>query len=244
MSRSALVTGASRGIGYGIAHRLAEHGFRLTVTARDESRLAAVADEFRAAGASEVRCIPADLASESAPSDIVGAHRDAYTTLDVLVLNAGVGTAGPIADFPRRRFDKTMAVNLTAPFLLLQECVPLLREAAAVNPNGAKVIALGSITGVYAEAGLAAYGAAKAALNSLIDTFNSEESATGVSGTAIAPAFVDTDMSAWTRDTVAQGSMIAVSDIVEITEMVLRLSRSAVVPRVVVGRAGTTGYQA
>jgi 3-oxoacyl-[acyl-carrier protein] reductase len=244
MSRSALVTGATRGIGYGIAHRLAEHGFALTVTARDEGRLATAASEFRDAGAVDVTCVAADLAAETAVTGIVEAHRAVAESLDVLVLNAGVGTAGPIGEFPRHRYDKTLAVNLTAPFMLLQECLPLLREGAAKNPNGAKVVALGSITGVYAEAGLAVYGAAKAAVNSLIDTLNVEESGNGVAGTAIAPAFVDTDMSAWTRETIPRESMIGVSDIVEITDMLLRLSRTAVVPRIVVGRAGTDGYRA
>jgi 3-oxoacyl-[acyl-carrier protein] reductase len=243
-TRSALVTGASRGIGYGIARRLAEHGFHLTITARDAERLATVADEFREFGAPEVVTVAADIGSDSAATDLATAHRERYTSMDALVLNAGVGTAGPIAEFPRRRYDKTLAVNLTAPFALLQECLPMLREAAAANPHGAKVIALSSITGVYAEPNLAVYGAAKAALNSLMDTLNAEESAAGVTGTAIAPAFVNTDMSAWTQDTIPPETMISVDDIVEVSDMVLRLSRSAVIPRVVVGRAGTNGYQA
>lgn len=244
MTRTALITGASRGIGYGIARRLAENGFGLTITARDPDRLAVVADELREFGAPEVEFLAADIGSDSAATDLAAAHRARYPSMDALVLNAGVGTAGTIAEFPRHRYDKTLAVNLTAPFALLQECLPLLREGAAVNPNGAKVIALSSITGVYAEPNLAVYGAAKAALNSLMDTLNAEESGAGVTGTAIAPAFVDTDMSAWTRDTIAQESMISVNDIVEVSDMVLRLSRAAVIPRVVVGRAGTNGYQA
>jgi 3-oxoacyl-[acyl-carrier protein] reductase len=244
MSPSALVTGATRGIGHGIATRLAQQHYRLTVTARDEDRLARVADDLRDCGAADVAAVAVDLADQTAPGLIADTHRERFDTLDVLVLNAGVGTAGTIAEFPMKRYDKTLAVNVRAPFSLLQNCIPLLRRAAGRNPSGAKVIALSSITGVYAEAGLAVYGAAKAAVNSLIDTLNAEEAACGVTGTAIAPAFVDTDMSAWTRDTVPQESMLRVADIVEIADMLLRLSPHAVVPRIVVARAGTDGYRA
>jgi short-subunit dehydrogenase len=105
-------------------------------------------------------------------------------------------------------------------------------------------VALASITGVYAEAGLAVYGATKAALISLTETLNVEESGNGVSATALAPAYVDTDMSAWIHDTIPPEAMIEVNDIVELVDALLRLSSRAVVPKIVVGRAGTDGYRA
>lgn len=241
---AALITGASRGIGLGIARMLARQGYGLTITARGQEQLDAVAAELRDLGAADVVTVAADLADEDAPAAIAAAHAARFDRLDALILNAGVGSAGNIADFPMKRYDKTFAVDVRAPFMLLQQCLPLLRATAADGPRGARVIALGSITGVYAEPGLAAYGAAKAAMNSLIETLNVEESGAGISGTAIAPAFVDTDMSAWTRESVPQDSMVGVQDIVEIAAMVLRLSRQAVIPKIVVGRAGTDGYRA
>ncbi|BBZ03800.1 3-oxoacyl-ACP reductase [Mycolicibacterium chitae] len=241
---TALITGASRGIGLGIARMLAEQGYGLTITARGQERLDAVTAELRDLGADDVVTVAADLADEDAPAAIAAAHAARFDRLDALILNAGVGSAGNIAEFPMKRYDKTFAVDVRAPFMLLQQCLPLLRTTAADSPRGARVIALGSITGVYAEPGLAAYGAAKAAMNSLIETLNVEESGAGISGTAIAPAFVDTDMSAWTRESVPQESMVGVQDIVEIAAMALRLSRQAVIPKIVVGRAGTDGYRA
>ncbi|MHA4853773.1 SDR family NAD(P)-dependent oxidoreductase [Rhodococcus sp. MSC1_016] len=245
MSRSALITGASRGIGRGIATRLAEAGYGLTLSARDAERLEVVAAELRAAGAKEVVVVAGDLADEASAGRVVTAHADTFGSLNALVLNAGVGTAGPIGEFPMRRFAKSVDVNLRAPFSLLQQALPMLRTAATENPaKGAKVIALASITGVYAEAGLAVYGATKAALMSLVETLNVEESGNGVSATALAPAFVDTDMSAWTHDKIPPESMIEVNDIVELVDALLRLSSRAVVPKIVVGRAGTDGYRA
>ena len=245
MSRSALITGASRGIGRGIATRLAEAGYGLTLSARDAERLEVVADELRAAGAKEVVVVAGDLADEASAGRVVTAHADTFGSLNALVLNAGVGTAGPIGEFPMRRFDKSVDVNLRAPFSPLQQALPMLRTAATEDPaKGAKVIALASITGVYAEAELAVYGATKAALMSLVETLNVEESGNGVSATALAPAFVDTDMSAWTHDKIPPESMIEVNDIVELVDALLRLSSRAVVPKIVVGRAGTDGYRA
>lgn len=243
--RSALVTGASRGIGLGIATMLAAQEFRLTLAARDDERLAAVADRLRSAGAPEVVAWPGDLADPSYPERLVAGHEDAFGSLDVLVLNAGVGTAGSVATYPLSRLDKTVSVNFRAPFALVQASLPLLRAAAAARPDlGARVVALASITGVYAEPGLAAYGATKAALRSFVATLNAEESGAGVSGTTIAPGYVETDMSAWIRQEIPGEQMIPVQDIVTIVAGLVALSARSVVPEIVVTRAGVPGYVA
>ncbi|MGM7644974.1 SDR family NAD(P)-dependent oxidoreductase [Nocardia sp. JW2] len=245
MTRSALISGASRGIGLGIAKHLAQQGYSLTITARDADRLRAVAAELRADGAAEVIVAAADMSDEEGVARVLGAHTDRFATMSALILNAGVGTAGPLAESSMRRFDKTIEVNVRAPIQLIQGALPLLRAGARENPGrGAKVIALSSITGVYAEAGLAVYGAAKAALISLLATLNAEESGNGVTATAIAPAYVDTEMSAWIHDQVPPDQMLAVNDIVEMVDALLRLSARAVVPTIVMSRAGTDGYRA
>jgi short-subunit dehydrogenase len=241
MTDSAIVTGASRGIGLGIAQALARRRYGLTVTARDADRLAVVADELRGLGASNVVVVAGDAADEDLPATLVAAHQDAYGSMTALVLNAGVGTAGPVESFPMHRFDKTFHVNVRAPFALLQASLPLLRATAVGSARGAKVIALSSIAGVHAEAGLAAYSASKAAVASLVQAVNGEESGNGVTATAIAPGFVETDMSAWVTDRIPADEMIPVDDIVTIVEGLLDLSSRSVVPIVVVGRAGNPG---
>ncbi|MFE3546726.1 SDR family NAD(P)-dependent oxidoreductase [Nocardia sp. NPDC059177] len=245
MTRSALISGASRGIGRGIAHRLAEQGYALTISARDADRLEVVAGELRAAGAPQVVPVAADMADEEGIARVVAAHADRHDSLSALILNAGVGTAGTLAESSMRRFDKTLAVNVRAPLQLIQGVLPLLRAGAAAEPaRGAKVIALSSITGVYAEAGLAVYGAAKAALISLLATLNAEESGNGVTATALAPGYVDTEMSAWIHDRIPPETMLTVNDVVELVDAILRLSARAVVPDIVISRAGADAYHA
>jgi 3-oxoacyl-[acyl-carrier protein] reductase len=242
---SALVTGASRGIGLGIAFRLAGRGYRLTIAARDRQRLDEVEGELREAGAPDVHSFAGDISDETYLTDLAAAHAARFETVDALILNAGVGSAGPMADFHPRRFDKQVTLNLRAPFVLLQQALPLLRKAASANPRrGAKVVALSSITGVYAEPDLAVYGATKAALMSLIRSVNREEAQHGVCATAISPAYVDTDMAAYVHERIPAEDMIEVADVVEMVDACLRLSARAAVPEIVIARSSSDGHGA
>jgi len=244
-SQSALVSGASRGIGLGIAIRLARRGYGLTISARDQQRLEAVGEELRAAGAPDVQPFAGDIADDTYLADLVAAHAARFEMVDALILNAGVGSAGALADFHPRRFDKQVTLNLRAPFVLLQQAMPLLRKAAAVNPGrGAKVVALSSITGVYAEPDLAVYGATKAALTSLIRSVNREEARNGVCATAISPAYVDTDMAAYVHERIPAEEMLEVADVVEMVDACLRLSARAAVPEIVMARSSSDGHGA
>jgi 3-oxoacyl-[acyl-carrier protein] reductase len=245
VTRSALVTGASRGIGLGLALRLASRGHGLTITARDAGQLDEVAAELRGTGASEVIAVPGDWSDEDQVERVLDRHEDTFGEMAVLALAAGVGSAGPIAGYPMTRYDKQFAVNTRGSFQAISRALPMLRKAAARDlASGARIIALASIGGVYTERDLAVYGASKAALISMCRSVNLEESDGGVSATAIAPGYVDTDMSAWVHDDVAPEQMISVADVVELADALLRLSSRAVVPELVISRAGTSGYVA
>jgi 3-oxoacyl-[acyl-carrier protein] reductase len=243
--RTVLVTGASRGIGLGIATHLAGRGFALTITARDAGALDEVSRKLREAGAPEVLTVVSEASDADSVAAVVDAHADRFGVLSLLVLAAGVGSAGPVGDYPLARWDKQFAVNVRAAFVAVARALPLLRKAAKEDSErGARVIALSSIGGVYPEPGLAAYGASKAALISLCRSLNEEESAHGVSATAISPAYVDTDMSAWIHDEVSPDEMIPISDVVALVDALVHLSGRSVVPHLVVTRAGASGYRA
>jgi 3-oxoacyl-[acyl-carrier protein] reductase len=235
--RAALVTGASRGIGSAIAQRLAAERFDLTISARADGPLKDTAHQLRAHG-TRVETVPADMADETQVEALADAHLACFGRLDVLVLAAGMGTAGELADYPPRRLDTMMRVNLHGPFLLVQRLLPALRSAGAMPGPGARVIAIASITAVASEPGLAAYGATKAALISLCESITVAEGDRGVNATALSPGYVDTDMTAWIRERVDPAEMIKTDDIAELAIAICRLSRHAAVPNVVVTRTG------
>jgi 3-oxoacyl-[acyl-carrier protein] reductase len=237
-TRSALVTGASRGIGAEIARRLAVDGYALTLSARNEAGLLAAAEQLRTDTGADVHAVAANLAVEADVRRLAAEHEARFGRLDLLVLSAGVGTSGAIADVPLKIYDLTLSVNLRAGFLLVQKTLPMLRKTAALDPpRGARVIALASIAGVFAEATMGAYAASKAGLISLCQTLTAEESGNGVTATAICPGLVDTDMAAWSQlDT---SEMLAVSDVAELAVAVSRLSGNAVVPNIVLARRGS-----
>lgn len=238
--RAALITGASRGIGSAIAERFAREGWDLTLNSRSRPDLTATAARLERYGTT-MNVVPADLADTASIDVLTESHRTTFGRLDALVLNAGMGRQGPISTFPARSYERLVEVNLLRPFELLQRLLPTLRDTAQ-SSGVARVVAIASISGVHPAAGMAAYGSTKAALLSLCDTLNAEESAHGVCATAIAPGFVATDMTAEIPG-LAPEEMIQVDDVASLAYAVTALSASAVVPHMVVTRPGADLYR-
>ena len=241
-ARSALITGASRGIGLSIARRLASQGYCLTLAARNQEDLDGVAAQLRAEFGVDARGVAADLSRPEDLAHLVQSHVDTSPGLDALVLNGGVGLLGGVERADRERLDNVFQINFTSALLLFQHALPALRATAANSPGtGARVIALASILGVYPQPKLGGYAASKAALRSLMESINLEHSSAGINATAICPAYVATDMTTWLEDSITAESMIAASDIAELVASLLALSPRAVVNEIVVSRAGTDG---
>jgi NAD(P)-dependent dehydrogenase (short-subunit alcohol dehydrogenase family) len=222
--KSALVTGGSSGIGLAIARMLAEEGFALTLAARRLGRL----EEARA----ELGChtVQADVSSAEDCARIVTDHLGQHGGLDVLVNSAGAGIAGTVGDLQTKQWDLQQSVNVRGTFLVTREALPALRQARGY------VVNLASIAGTLPTPGLAAYGAAKAAVIALTRSLDREEADSGVRATALCPAFVDTPMAAWTG--LPGERMIQPEDCAELVRALLRLSPAARVPVLVVERAG------
>ncbi len=244
VAASALITGATGGIGRAIAERLAQAGYRLTLSGRDEAALVKLASDL-AGYEAELQVVPADMTIEADIGVLARRHAERFGSMDLLVLCAGTGTSGRIAEYPMQRFDRQMTVNVRAPFALVQECLPALRRAAAARPDrGARIAAVASVLGIVSEPGLAAYGAAKAALISLCQSVNAEESLAGVTATAIAPGYVDTDMSTWVHDRIDPAEMIPPADIAEPVLALTQMSARSVIPLVAMSRPGETQWRA
>jgi 3-oxoacyl-[acyl-carrier protein] reductase len=193
VSRTALVTGASRGIGRATASALAAAGARVIVhygsAAKEAESLVA---EIRAAGG-KADAVGVDL---GAPD---GAHKLAAEVrklvgerLDILVANAGVASAATIEDQTVEEFDRMFAVNVRAPFFLVQQLLPLLGE-------GSSVVLLSSLAARASVGLLPAYAATKGAIDTLVKHFAALLGPRGIRVNAVAPGVIDTEMSKFAR---------------------------------------------
>jgi NAD(P)-dependent dehydrogenase (short-subunit alcohol dehydrogenase family) len=234
--RAAIVTGASRGIGYAIAELLADEGYALTVTARKPATLEEAAERLRERGA-EVEHLAANMNDEEGIKAVVDAHRERFGRLDVLVNNAGVGIGAAAADQNTKHVDMQLDVNLRAIVLFYRECVGMLREAGAEH-KGALVVNLASIAGKSPQPWLSVYSATKAAVIGYTQAMNKELNADGVKSVAFCPGFVDTDMTEFVKDSIPADEMLQTSDISEAVRFLLRLSPACIVPEIVFQRPG------
>jgi NAD(P)-dependent dehydrogenase (short-subunit alcohol dehydrogenase family) len=234
--RAALVTGASSGIGFAIARTLGEEGYGLTLAARRPDKLAEAAASLRDAGLA-IEEVAANLADEADIQRVVAAHRERWGRLDVLVNNAGIGVGASVSDVVAKRVDLQLDVNLRAVILFYRECADLLRAAGAEHRN-ALVVNMSSISGKSGQPWLSVYSATKAAVIGWTQAMNKELNGEGVKSVALCPGFVDTPMTEFVREQVAQKDMIRPEDIAEAVRYLLKISPQCVVPEIVFQRFG------
>jgi meso-butanediol dehydrogenase/(S,S)-butanediol dehydrogenase/diacetyl reductase len=182
--RVALVTGGGRGIGRAIALAYAREGAKLAIAARTHDELAAVAGEIQQAG-SEAVCIDADLGESSSPARVVRQTLEAFGTLDILVNNAGVVSASdprPVVDFRDEFWNMTLAVNLTAPYLLCKAFLPTF-----LAKKSGRIINVASLAGKMGLIHGSAYAASKHGLLGLTRCLALEVADQGITVNAICP---------------------------------------------------------
>jgi NAD(P)-dependent dehydrogenase (short-subunit alcohol dehydrogenase family) len=227
--RSAIVTGASSGIGLAVARALRQEGFALTVVSRDPAKLDRAAASLTDEPGPSVQAVAGSLAEESFLDRIVETHQAAFGKLDLLVNNAGVAGHRTVEDITADFLDEQWAVNLRAPILLTAKALPLLRKAGT-----AQVISTASNAGKRGEATLASYSATKAGLVAFTEALHDELATSGIRATVICPGVVDTPM-AQPYGIPAQ-QMIHPADVAEVVRMTTRLSPACIVPEVVLLR--------
>jgi NAD(P)-dependent dehydrogenase (short-subunit alcohol dehydrogenase family) len=186
--KTALVTGASKGIGKEICRVLADAGADIAAVARDRDGLADVKHTVEAMGR---RClaVEADLATAEGPPKAARTALNAWGGIDVLVNNAGVTAIESILEAKVESWDWIMAVNLRAPFLLAQALAPRMIEKRA-----GKVINVSSQTSEVALHNHAAYMASKAGLNALTKTMTVEWAQYNIQSNAVCPTVIMTPM--------------------------------------------------
>lgn len=191
--KTVLVTGASRGIGRASALALARGGARVIVHYGSSAREAeGVVAEIRGAGG-HADAIAADLAAPDGPHKLARQVRDLVGgRLDILVANAGVSKPATIEETTIEDFDNQFAVNVRAPYFLVQQLLPVLRA-------GSSIVLLSSLAARASVGTLSAYAATKGAIDTLVKHFTAALGERGIRVNAVAPGVVDTDMSNFAR---------------------------------------------
>ncbi|HTY84513.1 MAG TPA: 3-oxoacyl-[acyl-carrier-protein] reductase [Silvibacterium sp.] len=209
--KNALVTGASQGIGRACALALAQAGARVGLAARNETKLAEVAEEIATnGGTAEVFAI--DIASEDSIKAGAKAAIERMGSVEILVNNAGITKDGLMMRMKRADWDSVLATNLTGTFLLTQAVVGSMLRA-----RWGRIINISSVVGEIGQAGQANYAASKAGLIGLTKSVARELASRGITANAVAPGYIETAM----------------------TEVLDQKQREAMLTHIPLGRPGT-----
>ena len=222
--RVALVTGAGRGIGRGVALRLSREGYRVALTARSEDELRATADECPG----RTMVLPADLLDAAAPDAVVDAVEAEWGAPSVLVANAGEGLSSPIGRYPDEMWERQLALNLTAPFRCVRRTAP-----AMVDAGWGRLVVVASMAAKKGEPYIAGYPAAKHGVLGLVRSVAAELARTGVTANAVCPAYVDTAMTDGTVATIVAQTGRSAEDARTILERKQPIGRLVTVDEVV-----------
>jgi 3-oxoacyl-[acyl-carrier protein] reductase len=191
--KTALVTGASRGLGRATALALAKQGAQVLVHySASEAEAAEVVRLIRADGG-RAEAVSADLADPEAPHRLAAeVRRIAGDRLDILVANAGIATSATIEDTTVEQFGRLFAVNVRAPFFLVQQMLPIMGA-------GGSIVLLSSLAARGSVGALSAYAATKGALDTLVVHFAAALGQRGIRVNAVAPGVVATDASSFVK---------------------------------------------
>ncbi|MBQ9582879.1 MAG: SDR family oxidoreductase [Bacteroidales bacterium] len=222
--RTALLTGASRGIGLAIARELADVGYNLALVARGEDALKQVAAEIEAAHGVRVKTIAADLAQEEAYSRIVAQTVAEFGGIDLLVNCAGLAQQGSFTDVEPAEWDRIFAVNAKAPFFICKEALPYLKQS-----QKPVIINIASVVGFKGYINQSVYSSSKHALTGFTKVLAKEVQPFGIRVHLISPGGVATDMVKEMRPDIKPDELLQPEEIAEIVRfLVTRKGRGTI----------------
>ena len=195
--KTALITGAARGIGKGIALKFASEGANIAFTdlVIDENGQATEA-EIAALGV-KVKAYASNAADFAQTEEVVNQIKADFGSIDILVNNAGITKDGLMLRMTEAQWDAVIAVNLKSAFNFIHACTPIM-----MRQRGGSIINMASVVGVHGNAGQCNYAASKAGLIALAKSIAQEMGAKGIRANAIAPGFIETAMTAALPDDV------------------------------------------
>ena len=195
--KTALITGAARGIGKAIALKFAAEGANVAFTdlVIDENGKA-TEDEIAAFGV-KAKGYASNAADFAQTEEVVKQVKEEFGSIDILVNNAGITKDGLMLRMSEAQWDAVIAVNLKSAFNFIHACVPVM-----MRQRGGSIINMASVVGVHGNAGQCNYAASKAGLIALAKSIAQEMGAKGIRANAIAPGFIETAMTAALPDDV------------------------------------------
>ena len=188
--RNVIVTGGSRGIGLGIACRLASQGYRVLAIARKENdKLKAAMETANAAAPGSLQFFSFDLAATEKIPELVRRLRKEFGAIYGLVNNAGISFGGTLCLMPTAQIQQLIRLNTVSPIVLTKYVV-----RAMIADGGGRIVNIASVTAFTGYNGLAVYSATKASLVGFSRSLAREVGGAGVTVNSIAPGFIETDM--------------------------------------------------
>ena len=189
--RVALVTGGSRGIGRAVAERLSDEGVHVVVNYRsDKGSAEAVVSSATAKGVSAM-ALQADVSNLSEATSVIADTLQRFKRLDLLICNAGIWEGAPVEEIPEEMWDRTMNVNLRGTWTMCHAAVPIMRRQGF-----GRIVIVTSTAGQRGEAYYSNYAASKGAQIAFTKSLAAELGGSGINVNAVAPGWVDTDMTA------------------------------------------------
>lgn len=234
--RTAVITGASGGIGRSLAIALAREGVNLLITGRNEHRLNHLKTQLEQKGI-RAEALAVDITVSGAPVRIVDAALRLGGGLDILINNAGLGDAASIIETDEEMWDSLMNTNAKAPFFLCREAIPHLKKS-----NAAAIINISSVVGRKGYVNQAAYTASKHALTGFTKVLAQEVQSDGIRVHLIAPGGVATEMVTRVRPDLDVSELIQPDEIAEIVVFLLKHRGNAVVDEINIRRSNGIAF--
>ncbi len=209
MNKTALITGASQGIGACIAKRLAKDGFNIAINCRSEIELESGGKQVKAeceAFGVEAECFIADVSSFTECEAMVKAVKERFTTIDALINNAGITRDGLVARMSEDQFDIVTNVNYKSVFNMTRHVSPIM-----MKQRSGKIVNMASVAGVYGNAGQFNYSASKAGVVGMTLSSAKELGPRNITVNAVAPGFINTPMTAVLDDKVKDMALQGIS---------------------------------
>ena len=229
--KTALVTGGGGGIGREIAAQLKAAGANVAICGRNVEKLEAAARSIGGA-----LTLPGDLLDDTYVQSCVDRTVETFGGLDILINNAGVALSKPFAETAIEDFDRVMATNVRAPFILIRSALPQLRKARG------RVINIASVVAHKGYPLQSAYAASKHALLGLSKSLANELYEDGVRVHVISPGGVYTDMAKVARPDLSPDGLISAAEVADAVMFLLSLDKNAVIDEICLHRQGKAPF--